>query len=550
MVRFQIFKFNLVTFFKKLILCIIILIFFSFEKSWSQDFKERNYHIKNRSLGEYYRQSVPDDAKPGVIYPQPWLLFTPWKNDLTERIDKIYAPSYATYYNTAWILMEIKTGMIPDTMHVEMAKVILEFWENPDPKYYEIKGLQNLINEKLGSEYGGYVMLARTLKPEQQFTVRHNLTKIICLMHDFLQVLLETADRTKNSVMPGYTHLRHAQPTTLGHYLLSIYDPLYRCVEKLEQSYYDMSLTELGCGALAGTSWPIDRDMVSAYMANEGLIENTNDAVSRSDGYVDLTANIANISAIISRLGENLYYWSTLEFDFLDFEIGAGSFMMPNKRSNQSFFEHTYIQSAKIVGYLTECATMGIRIHHGDMNALEFHMQNAPLNAMNALDANIVKPLLYHLPGMHVFEENMLETARIGYSCATELSNYITHRFGIDYRTSHDLVNLFVKESSIKRIPSKEADINIFHKVSKEFLGKTLDITEKELRLSLDPVNFITVTNSRGAVAPDEVSRMIDSRWSELDVLRDRHMARIEKQESAKKRMLGDLRKISDPITN
>ena len=92
--------------------------------------------------------------------------------------------------------------------------------------------------------------------------------------------------------------------------------------------------------------------------------------------------------------------------------------------------------------------------------------------------------------------------------------------------------------------------INIFHKVSKEFLGKTLDIPEKELRLSLDPVNFITVTNSRGAVAPDEVTRMIDIRWSKLDVTRDCHTARIEKQESAKKKMLEDLRKISDSITD
>ena len=124
---------------------------------------------------------------------------------------------------------------------------------------------------------------------------------------------------------------------------------------------------------------------------------------------------------------------------------------------------------------LTESATMGVRIYHSDINAR---------------DANIVKPRLSHLPGMHVFEKKMLETAIIGYSCLTELSNYITRRCGIDYRNSHDLVNLFVKESSIKRIPSKEADINIFHKFSKEFLEKTLDITEKELRLSLDPVKL------------------------------------------------------------
>ncbi len=122
---------------------------------------------------------------------------------------------------------------------------------------------------------------------------------------------METADKYKDAVMPGYTHLRHAQPTTLGHYLMSIYDPLWRCLEDLEQHYYEMSLVELGCGALAGTSWDIDREMFGYYTGAEGIIENTNDAVSYSDGYLNLVATLANIMGVLSRMGEDLDYWST-----------------------------------------------------------------------------------------------------------------------------------------------------------------------------------------------------------------------------------------------
>jgi argininosuccinate lyase len=522
----------------------LILVFVAFLNASSimaQDLGEKEKYVQERNLSEYYDAQIPWDTVTG-IYPMPWLLLTPWKNDLTRRVDKVYGPSHDTYINTAWLVMELRSGLIPDRIKTELASSVLSFWENPDPRYYSRKGLQEYVANKKGMGVAGYLMMGRTLKPEQQFTVRHHLTSLIFEMHDFLQVLMETADKYKNAVMPGYTHLRHAQPTTLGHYLMSIYDPLWRSLEDLEQHYHDMSLVELGCGALAGTSWSIDRTMFGEYVGAEGLIENTNDAVSYSDGYVDLVATLSNITAVLSRLGEDLDYWSTLEYNFIDFKIGAGSYFMPNKRSNQSFFEHTYIQSAKVVGLLTESATMGIRIHHGDMNALEVHMQDAPLEAMHIVDAKILKPLMLHLPGMQVFEEQMLATARIGYSCATELSNEMVRRFDLDYRTAHDLVNLFVKESSRKNIPSKDADIDIFQQVSRDFIGRELDLTEKELRALLDPVHFIHVTNSTGAVSPKEVKRMIDERWIKLDAARERHMLRLEALERSKDKMMEDLK--------
>jgi argininosuccinate lyase len=267
----------------------------------------------------------------------------------------------------------------------------------------------------------------------------------------------------KDAVMPGYTHIRHAQPTTLGHYLMSVYDPVDRCMKTLEDGCHLMSLNELGCGALAGTSWPVDRDLVGAYLGCEGLVENTNDAAGYTDGYVVVTSGAANILAILSRMALELEHWSTTEYDFMDFEIGAGSFMMPNKRSNQGTLEKTTESASAALGALVEVVSMGTKLPHGDMNPVAYAMKDGTLRALDRLDES-VELYLYLLPSMIVKRDVMLATAREGYSCSTELANELCRSFGLDYRTAHDVVHHFVVESAKQGIPSRDASLRCSRK--------------------------------------------------------------------------------------
>jgi argininosuccinate lyase len=496
-------------------------------------------HVKTKTLGQYYQSQLK-----GKVFEEPWLIYSQYgfKNPLTDRIDKVHYPAHLPWINTAWTVMQMKTGIIPEKNIKKVSGALLEFWENPESKYHDLYGLQSFVSERHGIEVGGDLMIARTRPPmRQQFAVRHELMKMICLMHDFQQVLLETASKHTKTVLPGYTHIRHAQPTTLGHYLMSVYDPIDRSMKIVEDGYKAMSLNELGCGALAGTSWPVDRELVSRYLGLEGLLENTNDAVSYTDGYVLLLAGLTNIVTVISRMGLEMEFWSGLEYDFMDFEIGAGSYMMPNKRGNQTYLENPAVAVAQMLGNLNEVASMGIRIPHGDMQPMAYNMQSATTNAIGVINKHI-NPFLYHFPGMKVHAEKMLETARKGYSCASELANEIGRRFGIDYRTSHDIVHVFVLLSSEKSIPSENADIREFQKAAQKVVGRKLNISEKELRTILDPVHFVEVTNSQGGVSPSEVMRMINDRWQKLEQARQRHIDRIIKLEEGKSRMMSDLR--------
>ncbi|QGY47735.1 hypothetical protein GM418_29945 [Maribellus comscasis] len=534
----------------------IILSILIFGTCFSQETGSREYHIKSRTLSEYYHKRIPEKVlyseKPignTGLHSMPWMLnaWSPYKNDLTALVDSINTIDHTAWINTAWAVMEMKTGMVPNHSINALAGALLEFWENPKENYKNIGDLETFIFEKYGEEVGNYLRIARTQPSmKQQMAIRPALLKLIIELDDFSQILLELADRSKEAVMPGYTHIRHAQPTTFGHYILSVFDPIQRCIKTLEDGYRAMSLNELGCGALAGTSWPIDRDMVSHYIACEGLIENTNDAVSQTDGYVSLVAGLCNISAILSRLGVDLDYWSTREYDFIEFEIGAGSFMMPNKRSNQTYFESTYNHSATMVGYLTEVATMGIRIPHGDMNAMAYKFAPPTLQAINSVKG-MTNQFLYHFPGMELHEEVMLATVREGSSCSSELANEISRRFTIDFRKAHEIVNIFIHKSAEQKSIAtnfNEANIETLQDAAKQVVGHELDLSQSELTMLMDPVHFVEVTNSKGGVAPSEVSRMITERWKQLDSARKHHIDLVKNEENAQQSMMDDLREL------
>ena len=468
--------------------------------------------------------------------------------ELNKRIDAIHQPSGYTWINAAWATMLMKQGIVPEEHVPKVAGALLAFWDSPAAKgHSDGRGFQRYFTNKLGAPVAGNMTIGRTLPTgKMEVPVRHQLLKQMCLLHGLQQILLETADRYKTAVMPGYTHNRHAQPTTLGHYLMSVHDPIQRSMESLEYAYKAVNRNRLGCGALAGTSWPIDRDLVTGYLGMDGLIENTNYAVASSDAYVLVTASLTNIMAVLSRLAYDFDIWSTNEYDFIDFEVGVGSFMMPQKwaeRANQGDIEATWFGASKVLGNLAEVASMGMKVPHGDTNALEYHAKDGALAALQNT-GKYARPWLNLLAGIRVNEERMLEVARDGYSAATELANEIARCDDLDYRTAHDVAQVFVLKSVQQGLPSKEADIEILQAASQEVVGARSNLSQQRLREALDPVHFVNVTNCRGAVAPKEVARMIKDRRARLAEARERHLARIEQLENGKAQMLADLKSL------
>ncbi|MBT3191462.1 MAG: hypothetical protein HN341_02795, partial [Verrucomicrobia bacterium] len=461
-----------------------------------------------------------------------------------ERIDKVHQPGYMNWITGAWAMMFIKQGIIPAERAGELAEVVLGMWEHPVSKDsagpHTYRADAHFI-DMLGPEVGGNVMMARTQPSmRQMLEVRHQLMKQLCRIYDLQDAALDLAEQHIDTIMPGYTHFRHAQPTTFGHYLLSVADAIARSTTTLEHGCHLMNLNEMGCGALAGTSWPIDRDLVTEYLGMDGLVENANDAVSYTDGYLVVVCGLTNVTNIASRAALDLSYWSGMEYGFLDIGFRRGtSFMMPQKDGNPNSMEFVRTRAGQLIGHLTSVATAGLRAPHGDVFEM-LYIAEPTLAALEATEV-CVSELANELRGMDVHKDRMLSLIRESYLAATELANQVVRDHGMGYRTAHDIVHRFVVASREQRIPATEARTELLDEAAQEVLGRKIGMDQARLRELLDPAHFIKVTNSRGGVSPDETARMIADRRQALTDTRARHLKRIESLENGQSRLLTDL---------
>ncbi len=490
----------------------------------------------------------------------------PKTSDLIQRIEDVHGvPYHFLWIDTAWAVMLIKQNLIPKEHVPITVESIIELWDEPAKmgalregviSYEGFGGLQRYVIEKHGIEYAGNLTLGRTIPPQfQQFPLRRDMLRTMCAIYDLRSVLLDLASNNLDTIMPGYTHMAHAQPTTFGHYLLSIYDPIERIWPRLEMGYSLLNLNELGCGALAGTSWAIDRNMVSEYLGLEGLIENSNDAVSYTDGYLHVVSALTAVASILSRLATDLRMWCTKEYGFVELpprapavpqeKGGKGrsrSHFMPQKTRGADDHEHASAAVAVCMGALNQVATMGIRIPQQDcteMTRLHAGTRDA-FRAVQGIANNYAKVL----PTLIVHRERMLASVRQGYSGSTELANHLVRKFGFDYRTAHHIVNLFVIESEDRNLPADDPQVDIFESAAVEVTGKKLGITVEELKRGLDPTHFVQVTNSQGGVAPSETLRMVQERRSRLNDAWEGIVARVERLEGAKDRLYRDVQSL------
>lgn len=466
--------------------------------------------------------------------------------DWIERIDKIHKPGYMNWITASWATMLLKQGIISAEDAPKAAPVVLQLWEfdfaEDERAWWQFYKDHYFFVRRLDKELAGMMMIARTQPSgRQMLEVRHQLMKQMCQIYDLQEATLDLAEQHTTTIMPGYTHFRHAQPTTFGHYLLSVSDAIGRSTKTLERGYHLMSLNELGCGALAGTSWPIDRDLVSQYLGMDGLIENANDAVSYTDGYLVVVCGLTNVTNIASRVALEMSYWSGVEYGFV--EIGGlrgTSFMMPQKASNPNDMELIRVHAGQMIGHLTGVAVAGLRTPHGDAFEM-LHMAEPTLAALETTEKCTSK-LTKEMRELQVNKERMLTVIKESYICATELANQMARDYELGYRTTHEIVNEFVLASREQKIPATEAQAELLDEAAQKVLGRKLGMAETRLRELLDPAYFIKVTDSRGGVAPDEVARMIADRRQKLADARARHLKRIETLEQAQREMLSDLR--------
>jgi len=362
--------------------------------------------------------------------------------------------------------------------------------------------VENELKEKIGA-VAGKLHIARSrndqIALDERMYLKEEVLKIQDLFKDLQKSLLSSAQKNLGIIMPGYTHLQHAQPLLFSHHLMAYFYMFERDKGRMQDLYKRIDVLPLGSAALAGTSFPIDRDFVAKQLGFSKVSENSLDAVSDRDFILEFLSALAILMMHLSRLGEELVLWSSQEFNFieLDDSFCTGSSIMPQKK-NPDAAELIRGKTGRVYGNLINLLTM--------MKALplaynhDIQEDKEPLfDTVSTLETSLFL-MTKMIETIHVSKEKMEEGTKGDFSTATELADYLVKK-DLSFREAHKLVGKIVLYCLENKKYLEDLTISELKSFHKNFDKKTLEI--------LKPQSAIEAKDSYGGTSLNRVSESI-----------------------------------------
>jgi len=279
-----------------------------------------------------------------------------------------------------------------------------------------------------------------------------------------IEVLVATAEKHTETLLPGMTHLQHAQPINFAFHLLAYASMFKRDIERFESSFERNNILPLGCAALAGTPHNIDRKMVADTLGFDSVSVNCLDTVSDRDFALEILFNISTMMMHISRLSEELVLWSSYEFGFIELsdEYSTGSSIMPQKK-NPDVPELLRGKTGRVYGSLMSLLTVmkGLPLaYNKDTQEDKEGVFDAVATAEISLE--ILKEAL---ATMQVKEQNMYNACKVGHLSATDLADYLVEKAGIPFREAHFITGHAVARSEALGIDLSDLSFEELQKI-------------------------------------------------------------------------------------
>ena len=311
--------------------------------------------------------------------------------------------------------------------------------------------------------------------------------------------IVDLAETHFDTAMPGFTHLQVAQPVTFGHHLLAYFEMLQRDAARFADARKRINRLPLGAAALAGTSYPIDREMVAKELGFDGVCENSLDAVSDRDFAIEFTAAAALVMTHLSRFSEELILWSSPRFAFVDIadRFCTGSSIMPQKK-NPDVPELVRGKTGRVTGHLMALLTLM------KSQPLAYNKDNQedkePL--FDTADTLLVTLEIYAdmLRGIKVNKEAMRAAATEGFATATDLADYLVKK-GTPFRDAHEVVALAVRHAVDKGCDLSDLPLAELQKFSPQIAEDVYQVITLE--------GSLASRNHIGGTAPAQVKQAI-----------------------------------------
>jgi len=399
--------------------------------------------------------------------------------------------------------------------------------------------MEAFVVGKLGEAIGGKMHTARSrndLEPTVlRIAARAALNETIKQVIDLRATLLRQASNHVETIMPGYTHMQHAQPITLAHYLIALADMLERDLHRLEEAYKRTNLSPLGSGALATTGFPIDRQRTAELMGFDALIENSLDGVSSRDFAQETVATLSILLTNLSRFAMDLILWSTYEYGMVELgdAYSSVSSIMPQKK-NPVMAEAIRGSASRIFAHLERIQTVlralpqGICRDIGEADILLEALEEA---------SSIIKVVTGLTSTLIVKIETMKKRAREGFSTATEVADLIVRKRNLSFRTAHRIVGTVVREAIEQQREAEYITTETIDRAAIEVTGRPLGLDERSILEALDPYENVKRRSITGGPAPIEVRRMIEDRTRRISEEEIRSEARIRRLQDAETKL-------------
>ena len=317
--------------------------------------------------------------------------------------------------------------------------------------------VEKRLTEIVG-DVGGKLHTARSRNDQVALDFRLYVQKhtlgIVSLLETFVSSLLSIAKQHTTTLLPGMTHLQHAQPINFAYHMMAYAFMFKRDIERYESSYARNNLLPLGCAALAGTPHPIDRQKTAKLLGFDGVTPNCLDTVSDRDFALEILFNISTMMMHISRMSEELVIWSSSEFGYVTFsdEYSTGSSIMPQKK-NPDIPELLRGKSGRVYGNLMALLT----VMKGLPLAYNKDTQEDKEGVFDSVETAIIslKILNEAMLTLRINVETMAKACKIGHLSATDLADYLVRECGVPFREAH-----FITGRAVAKAESLGCDIS------------------------------------------------------------------------------------------
>ncbi len=339
-----------------------------------------------------------------------------------------------------------KCGIIPQEDSELIQKTLLEILADIESGKIEFEidaedihmNIEKILISRIG-DTGKRLHTGRSRNDQVALDIRMYLKEEIALIKEMLisleNTIIETSENNLETILPGYTHLQRAQPITLAHHMMAYFQMFRRDIERLNDCYKRTNILPLGSGALAGTTYPLDRKMVADELGFYSITENSLDGVSDRDFAIELASCLSIIMMHLSRFSEELILWSSHEFGFVEMDdaYSTGSSIMPQKK-NPDVAELVRGKTGRVYGSLMALLTT--------MKSLPLaynkDMQEDKEAIFDSVDTvKMCLPVFTKmLATMKFRKENMYKAAQGGFTNATDIADYLVKK-GIPFRSAH-----------------------------------------------------------------------------------------------------------------